>query len=531
LGDLTKPLFKQRVLATITVAVVFAACGTLVGYVLGFALMLRHTTLRLEQHAANILAEGETSAGEARAVLAAMNASPFPYCSDAEITFFRNLIFKSQYLREGGRMRKDIIDCSSTLGRLNPPLGPFKPNITRDDGTRVFTNILPFQVPGQTVISVQAGDSYIVYNPYNRKNLAAPPMHFAVTELGGATQQAFRLLGESPQVSSEIFTREGQTRVGEALFATRCSARFSSCMTAYISIPEALQANRGELMAFLALGGVPGALFGLVFSLFYRRNKSLEQQLRRAIRRDALRVVYQPIVNLATRRIVGAEALARWADDDGLAVGPDVFIKIAEDRGFVGAITELVVRHALRSFADTLRDHPQFRLSVNIAAADLNDPGFLPMLERSLTQAGVRSQSLGLEITESSTARQQEAMAAIRQLRGKGHSVDIDDFGTGYSSLSYLHSLSIDAIKIDRSFTQAIGTEAVTLGILPQILAMATALKLQVIVEGIETEQQADYFASSDQSILAQGWLFGRPVTAEAFIRQLADAESKVLVS
>jgi len=97
--------------------------------------------------------------------------------------------------------------------------------------------------------------------------------------------------------------------------------------------------------------------------------------------------------------------------------------------------------------------------------------------------------------------------------------------------LSYLHSLSIDAIKIDRSFTQAIGTEAVTLGILPQILAMATALKLQVIVEGIETEQQADYFASSDQSILAQGWLFGRPVTAEAFIRQLADAESKVLVS
>ncbi|MGA9671260.1 MAG: EAL domain-containing protein [Terracidiphilus sp.] len=532
MGDLREPLFKQRVLVTVTVAVISAVCGTLVGYLLGFALMLRHTSLRLEQHATNILNEGETSAGEARSVLEVMNASPYSYCSDAEITSFRYLIFKSQYLREAGRMRGGKIDCSSTLGRLNLPLGPFEPNLSRSDGTKIFTNLAPFQVPGQTVISVQAGDSYVVYNPYNRKNLAAPPMHFTVTELGGANQPAFHLLDDSPQPNSEVFTREGQARVGQTLFATRCSVRFSSCMTAYISIPDALQANHGELTAFLFLGGIPGALFGLLSSLFYRRNKSLEQQLRRAIRRDALRVVYQPIVNLASRRIVGAEALVRWTDDDGLAVGPDVFIKIAEDRGFVGDITELVFRHALRSFAEILHTHPAFRLSINIAAADLKDPAFLPMLEQSLGQAGVRAQSLALEITESSTARHEEAMAAIRELRELGYSVDIDDFGTGYSSLSYLHSLSIDAIKIDRSFTQAIGTEAVTLGILPQILAMATALKLQVVVEGIETEQQADYFATpNERTILAQGWLFGRPVTADAFLHKLVEAESEMLVS
>jgi sensor c-di-GMP phosphodiesterase-like protein len=536
LDDLTTPIFKRQILVTITVAVFAAVCGTLIGYLLGFALMLRHTSLRLEQHATNILNEAETSTGEARAVLAIMNASQYPFCSEAEITWFRSLIFKSEYLREGGRMRDGNIDCSSTLGRLDPPLGPFKPDISRDDGTKVFTNLAPFQVPGQTVISVQMGDAYIVYNPYNRKNLGSPPLHFAITEIGGtkvggANQQVFRLLGESPQPNSEIFTTEGQSRAGQTLYATRCSVRFSSCMTAYISIPEAVRANRGELTAFLILGGVPGALFGLISSLFYRRTKNIEQQLRRAIRRDALRVVYQPIVNLASRRIVGAEALVRWTDEDGLAVGPDVFVKIAEDRGFVCAITELVVRQALRSFAETLRSHPEFRLSVNITADDLKDPAFLPMLERSLSQAGVKAQSLTLEITESSTARQEVAMAAIRQLRERGHSVDIDDFGTGYSSLSYLHALSIDAIKIDRSFTQAIGTEAVTLGILPQILAMAAALKLQVIAEGIETEQQADYFAASDQTILAQGWLFGRPVPAEAFLRRLAEVESEVLVS
>ena len=137
----------------------------------------------------------------------------------------------------------------------------------------------------------------------------------------------------------------------------------------------------------------------------------------------------------------------------------------------------------------------------------------------------MRRVSLAIEVTESSTARIQVALKTIRELRKRGHSVQIDDFGTGYSSLAYLHDLSVDAIKIDRAFTQAIGTEAVTVGILPQILAMAKALNLQVIVEGIETVEQAVYFAGAEMPILGQGWLFGRPVPVEAFHLLLAEAE------
>lgn len=109
------------------------------------------------------------------------------------------------------------------------------------------------------------------------------------------------------------------------------------------------------------------------------------------------------------------------------------------------------------------------------------------------------------------------AVETIKRLRQRGHSVHIDDFGTGYSSLSYLHSLAVDAIKIDKSFTHAIGTEAVTVSILPQILAIAKTLNLQVVAEGIETVEQADYFARCDQPILGQGWLYGYPVSAEQF--------------
>jgi sensor c-di-GMP phosphodiesterase-like protein len=123
------------------------------------------------------------------------------------------------------------------------------------------------------------------------------------------------------------------------------------------------------------------------------------------------------------------------------------------------------------------------------------------------------------------------AIETIRGLRARGYSVHIDDFGTGYSSLSYLHDLSVDAIKIDKAFTQAIGTGSVIVGILPQILAMAEALKLQVTVEGIETDGQASYFESATQAVLAQGWLFGHPVPAADFPRLLAEDEEKALVA
>jgi sensor c-di-GMP phosphodiesterase-like protein len=181
----------------------------------------------------------------------------------------------------------------------------------------------------------------------------------------------------------------------------------------------------------------------------------------------------------------------------------------------------------LRDFADTLRKHPDFRLSVNVAASDLGDPEFLPMLDSSLKQAKVQPKSLAIEITESSTANRDVAMETIRDLRWRGHSIHIDDFGTGYSSLSYLLYLSVDTIKIDKAFTRVIGTEAVSVAILPQILAMAKSLNLEVIVEGIETIQQENYFFQPTQHMYGQGWLYGRPVTAEEFHVLLAEDRAK----
>jgi sensor c-di-GMP phosphodiesterase-like protein len=520
--------FVQRVVVSILSATLLALVGGLGGFLVGRSFALNQVEDRLDHYANRILLETVNSSAESRATLAAMNSSTYNVCSDEEIEYFRQLIFQSKFLKAAGRMHDGTIECSTTSGNSVFAESQYTPNIARQDGTRVYKNLSPFRVDDQDVISVQVGNSFVVYNPYNLASLAALPMHFTATAVDTPTHHAEQMLGEIPSVRQEILTHQGKMQVGNTLYATRCSTDGATCLTAYISIPDALAVARNYAIASLALGSVSGALIGLLFPLLYSRNKSVEQQLLRAIRADALTVVYQPIVDLATGNIVEAEALVRWTDEYKNAVSPDVFVKIAEERGFVGQITKLVLRHALRDFGSTMRARQTFRVNVNIAASDLADSEFLPMIDRALAGAEVSPRNLGIEITESYTARQQVARNTILRLRQRGHYVAIDDFGTGYSSLAYLHDLSVDAIKIDKAFTKAIGTDAVTVSILPQILTMAETLKLRVVVEGIETRAQADYFAASNQSIHAQGWLFGRPVPARLFLQMLDEEEARL---
>jgi sensor c-di-GMP phosphodiesterase-like protein len=461
-----------------------------------------------------------------------MSTSSYVPCSSAELTYFRALIFNAKYLKDAGRMSAGKIDCSASLGRPEHPMAPAKPDFTVKGETNVYASLALYMSEDQSAITLEHDGFDVVLIPYIQAHTGLEPEHFSESVRDAVTGQVSWLLGDLPAVSATALASDGSYHMGNSLYATRCSRVFANCVTAYTSIPEALQADYTQSSIYMILGGATGAGFGFLCSFLYRRNQSMEQQLRRAIRKDKLYMAYQPIVALdGGRRIVGAEALARWIDEDGFAIGPDVFIKVAEKHGFIGEITKLVLRHVLNDFGELLRAHPGFHVSVNVAAADLSDPEFLPMLKESLERANIPAQSVAIEITESSTAAHKTAEEAIRQLHERGHSVHIDDFGTGYSSLSYLHDLSVDAIKIDRSFTQTIGTESVTVGILPQIMAMANTLNLRVIVEGVETQEQASYFANSDESVLGQGWLFGRPLAPEAFQRLLAEDEKNAQVA
>jgi len=507
------------------------AAGGVAGYLLGRVLTLRQCEARLEQYATRIIDEGQQSIAESRKVLASMNTSPYARCSDAEIGYFNTLIYSSQYLKAAGRMHSGQIQCATPFGRAVAAAIQYKPDIQQRDGTFLYRDLAPFRVGSEMVIAVQQGDSFIVYSPYSLKPVLNNSIQVTITDVDSPSYPGSRFGGVPVSTERSILVKNGQFEDKSFVYGTHCSPDGVMCVAAHIPISQAIADSRIEIGGFVALGELAGTLLGLVCAAVYRRQHDFANQLLRAIRKDALRIVYQPIVDLESEQIVEGEALARWTTEDNEPISPDDFIKVAEERGFVGQITKLVVRHVLQDFGQTLRERPGFRVNVNIAAADLADPQFLPMLEKALAEANVPASGLGIEITESYTARQQVAKETILRLRERGHYVHIDDFGTGYSSLAYLHDLAVDAIKIDKAFTKAIGTDAVTVTILPQILTMADTLGLRVVVEGIETPQQARYFVSTERSVYAQGWLFGRPVPSEAFHRMLEGKEAKAELS
>jgi sensor c-di-GMP phosphodiesterase-like protein len=500
-----------------------AAGGAFAGYMLGCALAIQLAENWLNQYSKLVVAQEDASSMEAHNLLSTLNKSTRPFCSDSEIDYFRDLVFRSEYVKDAGRIRSGKIECSATGGHTARSLKQFTPEAAQPDGTVAYSNLVPIEDSSLKRAGLQQGSAYVVLGSHVPATLGPVPMHLTFGMNGVASPQSGNLKEEAPERKEIFLTTEGTLRQGDMLYGTSCSTGESKCVAASTSVPEAMQSERGIVAGATFVGGVFGALLGLALSTVMRRSRTREQQLRRAIKRDKLDLVYQPIVCMSSGRIMGAETLVRWKDDDGDAVSPDVFVKIAEEHGFVGSVTKLVIKRAMQSFAVTLRNRPGFRLSVNVAAADLADPKFLPMLDDTLKRAKVDSKSVAIEITESSTADRVVAMETIRELRRRGHSIHIDDFGTGYSSLSYLLYLSVDTIKIDKAFTRVIGTEAVTVAILPQIQAMAKSLQLDVVVEGVENERQANYFSSEGQRIFGQGWLYGKPVSAGEFLGLLAE--------
>jgi sensor c-di-GMP phosphodiesterase-like protein len=528
---------NRRLWISTTAILLATTIGAAVGYLNGRRFVEGAAEASLRQDAAPLAETIHSVVRESHDILARANALSLPACSDAEIGQLRQLIYHSVNFREIGRIHDGKILCSALLGRDNLPKEQFKPTFHYQDGTILFKDMAPYRVPGSPVFIRQRGDFFAVESPELSGRIHEMRKNHEVFSSGAINSFSRSTVGRSTRLPDAFIDRESQGRIGDTLYATHCTTSNTGpsqtdCATSFGSFSSYLQAQRG-LVALYALR--LAVLFGLTTALFlllYSRRRSMPQQLIKAIREDRLHFVYQPIIDLSSGHIVAAETLARWKDDDGLQIGPDIFIRLAEERGLALEVARLALRHALRDFGDKLRHNDtDFRIHINLTASDLADPALLPMLEGSLTDAGVAPHKLVLELTESATARHSIAIEAVHCLRERGHSVQIDDFGTGYSSLAYLKDLDVDAIKIDKAFTQSIGTDSVTGVILPQILTMASGLGLLVIAEGIEIPEQAAYFAGFDLPVMGQGWLFGRPQAPGELLQALAvQGEQRVVV-
>jgi sensor c-di-GMP phosphodiesterase-like protein len=493
--------------------------GLLAGYFVGRQSILHATSSRLRDYADRLLQRDVELATEVQSTLIQANASSYPSCSDQDIVLLRRLTFAARFLKDVGRLRDNNFLCSATTGKLPAPKPLRKPDILVPSGPTIYRSY-PLTVPsGDYAPIVTYRDADVVVSPDVFMDFPQQPLHFAVglrDTAYGDRSKGETLTGGMKVVSvpANVLASQDTVRNGETLYRARCSNQFPLCAVTNIRISEIWQTSRTLLYGYTATGGVAGAWCATALLLAGRKRRSHTSQLKRAILMDKLSVAYQPIVELGSHRIVGAEALARWIDEDGDSIRPETIIALAEAEGFVSEITRFVLTRSLEELRFVLETDPQFRLSINLAPSDLADPRLLLLLDEMLNGSDFTAANLSFELTERATSDREVAMAAIRRLRQRGHAVYIDDFGTGYSNLAYLTELNVDGIKINRSFIATIGTESVTASIVPQILAVARALSLNVVVQGIERVEQATYFATGDPKILGQGWFFGLPTTA-----------------
>jgi diguanylate cyclase (GGDEF)-like protein/PAS domain S-box-containing protein len=249
----------------------------------------------------------------------------------------------------------------------------------------------------------------------------------------------------------------------------------------------------------------------------------LETSLRRALEREEFVLHYQPIVELHSLRVAGMEALLRWQHPDHGTVSPAKFIPLAEETGLILPIGQWVLEQACVQ-ARALHDagHRGLTVSVNLSPRQFRQPDLSRSVARALDAAGLDPHRLTLEVTEGSVMENPDAaVRTLHELGAMGIGVSIDDFGTGYSSLSYLKRFPIDSLKIDQSFVRDITTDADDAAITSAVIAMGHSLRLNIVAEGVETQDQLAFLRERGCHA-AQGYLFGRPVAGDAFTAKLA---------
>ena len=256
----------------------------------------------------------------------------------------------------------------------------------------------------------------------------------------------------------------------------------------------------------------------------------MKEQIVSGIKNDQFVLHFQPIVNLSQRTLAGFESLVRWQHPTKGLLSPENFIPEAESTGMIVQLGRHIIECGCRQLAQWQNDIPNlpedFKLNINVSPRQLLDPGFTDSLLESVDRYDLQTHTVCLEITESLLFEDSDqAIKLLRQLRAYGFHLSLDDFGTGYSSLSYLDNLPVDALKIDRSFVNKLEDQFGDHAIIRMIIALAETLKIGVVAEGVETQQQLQLLESMNCKSV-QGYFFSKPMPAENATAYLAQHQS-----
>jgi diguanylate cyclase (GGDEF)-like protein/PAS domain S-box-containing protein len=363
-----------------------------------------------------------------------------------------------------------------------------------DDVLREVAGRLQESVRGGDVIARPGGDEFIIL--LSRVSGAAE-----VTAIGGRLVRALaspvsaggRELFVSASIGAAIFPQHGTD--GEALVAHADAAMYRA----------------------KALGGSGAAIFDPAMEVAAAERLALENELRHALAREELRLLYQPVIDLRTRRVVGCEALVRWEHRTRGTIHPNAFIPIAEETGAIVALDGWVLRAACASAARLRKIAPGFFIAINLSPRDLREPDLPRTIAAALDEHRLGADALVVELT-AHDALDDGALPVLRALCALGVQVCVDDFGSGYGSLAYLKRLPITALKIGRAFIREVADDPYDQAIVGAIVSLGKALGLHLTAEGLETDAQVDFVARLGCDA-GQGYRFAMPLQIEVLER------------
>ena len=506
------------IISRLTIIIVLGVCFTTALPIFAAITVARQQEVESEKRhvlslARNALVHSEISGDQIAAAAQAINAlPPGKACSPEGLALMRKIDLQSTLLQAVGWVEGNVMRCSSLAGQEAFDLGP--PDVTSYTQTRFRSNVALID-PEQHYMVVQIGSAVGIVHRGRLLSLVDDLPGLSVGTFSWSDRRPGAVRGSVPDI---IRRRDlaGDTVYpsGDRQIAIVRSSKYD--IGAFAALPAG--ANAGNVSEIARILIPLGVLVGLILSAalihVIRNRTSMPTMIRMALKRGKFHLLYQPVVDLASGRMTGVEALIRWDRGNGLDIPPDQFIPVAEEAGLIPLVTARVLELLAEDARPILQIMPGFHFAVNFSAQDMHRTNILEEVNRLIERSGIKFENLVVEATERSLVDVALAQETMRQLRSAGVKVAIDDFGTGYSSLAYLAQLEVDFLKIDKLFVQALGTDSATNQVAGRIIEMAKDLNLKIVAEGIETKLQEQMLKRLDVEY-AQGYLFGPPMSVD----------------
>lgn len=458
-----------------------------------------------------------------KASVANARRSPYQQCSDSDLAYLRGLLWQHRYLKDIARVENGKLLCSAERGIFAKPILLPKPTTILKSKARFWSDASDVIGIAYQTDMVQVGNIIVMTSPFAFDAMRPPTESMSAVILSEGTNYIFRTFGDASDVKEGDFVNIWHP-LPSALSYSSCSDA-GLCVVGTTKDAGIYSLPWLEVILIALLGGAGvGGLFSLLYQALRMRYTML-YQFKKALQRQELSMVYQPKIYLGRNKIVGVEALVRWHSQQFGFVSPEVFIELAEKHRLMHLLTRQVIEKSLQDMQHLLQRHPHLTLSINLAIQDLADDSLLPFIVSQAQQLKIAPQQLICEITERSAGDHAQLAQVVQHYKQMGIGISLDDFGTGYSNLGWLGHLSASEIKVDKTFTQSIGTGSINQNMLDAIFGLLQSLDIVRVFEGVETQDQADYILARCPDAVVQGWLYSKALP----VQQLDDYIEKHL--